>query len=165
MNSTAVTLNATGITNIRTAADAAQALRPLAGDFAFALFAIGIIATGLLAVPVLAGSAAYALSEVMGWRTGLELKPRQAQHFYLVISLAVLAAVGIDFLNVDPMAALFWAAVVNGVVAVPVMTIIMVLASRHTVMGSFMVRRWHRALGWGATAVMAVAAVVMFATL
>jgi Mn2+/Fe2+ NRAMP family transporter len=165
MISTAVTLHANGITNISTAAEAAQALRPLAGDFAFALFATGIIATGLLAVPVLAGSAAYALSEVMGWRTGLELKPRQARHFYLVISLAVLAAVSLDFLNIDPMAALFWAAVVNGVVAVPVMTIIMLLAGRHTVMGSFTVRRWKRALGWGAVAVMAAAAMVMFATL
>ena len=165
MISTAVTLHANGITTISTAAEAAQALRPIAGDFAFALFATGIIATGLLAVPVLAGSAAYALSEVMGWRTGLELKPRQARHFYMVISLAVLAAVGLDFLNIDPMAALFWAAVVNGVVAVPVMTIIMLLAGRHAVMGSFTVRHWHRALGWGAVAVMAGAAAVMFATL
>jgi Mn2+/Fe2+ NRAMP family transporter len=165
MISTAVTLHANGITTIRTAAEAAEALRPIAGDFAFALFATGIIATGLLAVPVLAGSAAYALSEVMGWRTGLELKPRQARHFYLVISLALLAAVGLDFLNIDPMAALFWAAVVNGIVAVPVMTIIMLLAGRQTVMGSFTVRRWKRALGWGAVAVMAAAAMVMFATL
>jgi Mn2+/Fe2+ NRAMP family transporter len=165
MISTAVTLHANGITTIHTAAEAAEALRPIAGDFAFALFATGIIATGLLAVPVLAGSAAYALSDVMGWRTGLELKPRQARHFYLVISLAVLAAVGLDFLNIDPMAALFWAAVVNGVVAVPVMTIIMLLAGRHAVMGAYTVRRWQSALGWGAVAVMAAAAAVMFATL
>jgi Mn2+/Fe2+ NRAMP family transporter len=165
MISTAVTLHANGITTIGTAAEAAGALRPIAGDFAFALFATGIIATGLLAVPVLAGSAAYALSDVMGWRTGLELKPRQARHFYLVISLAVLAAVGLDFLNIDPMAALFWAAVVNGVVAVPVMTIIMLLSRRHAVMGAYTVRRWQSALGWGAVVVMAAAAAVMFATL
>lgn len=165
MISTAVTLHANGITTIHTAAEAAEALRPIAGDFAFALFATGIIATGLLAVPVLAGSAAYALSDVMGWRSGLELKPRQARHFYLVISLAVLAAVGLDFLNIDPMAALFWAAVVNGVVAVPVMTIIMLLAGRHAVMGAYTVRRWQGALGWGAVVVMAAAAAVMFATL
>lgn len=165
MISTAVTLHAAGITTITTAAEAAEALRPLAGDFAFALFATGIIATGMLAVPVLAGSAAYALSEVMGWRTGLELKPRQARHFYGVISLAVLAAVGLDFLNVDPMVALFWSAVVNGVVAVPVMSVIMLLASRRSVMGSFAVAGWHKRLGWAATVVMAVAAAVMFATL
>lgn len=165
MISTAVTLNAAGITNITTAAEAAEALRPLAGDFAFALFATGIIATGLLAIPVLAGSAAYALSEVMGWRTGLELKPRQAQHFYGVISLAVVAALGLDFLDVDPMIALFWSAVVNGVVAVPVMAVIMLLASRRSVMGSFSVKSWHKWLGWAATGLMAIASVVMFATL
>jgi Mn2+/Fe2+ NRAMP family transporter len=165
MISTAVTLNAAGITNITTAAQAAEALRPLAGDFAFALFATGIIATGLLAVPVLAGSAAYALSEVMGWRAGLELKPRQARHFYGVISLAVLAALGLDFLNVDPMIALFWSAVVNGVVAVPVMTVIMLLAGRRSVMGSFAVTGPHKWLGWAATVVMGAAAAVMFATL
>lgn len=165
MISTAVTLNAAGITTITTAAEAAEALRPLAGDFAFALFATGIIATGMLAVPVLAGSAAYALSEVMGWRAGLELKPRQARHFYGVISLAVLAAVGLDFLDVDPMVALFWSAVVNGIVAVPVMSVIMLLASRRSVMGSFAITGWHKRLGWAATVMMAVAAAVMFATL
>ncbi len=165
MISTAVTLNAAGITTITNAADAAEALRPLAGDFAFALFALGIIATGLLAVPVLAGSAAYALSEVMGWRTGLELKPRQAGHFYAVISLSVLAAVALDFLDVDPMVALFWTAVVNGVVAVPVMTVIMLLAERPRIMGSFTIRKAHKWLGWAATLIMALASVVMFATL
>jgi Mn2+/Fe2+ NRAMP family transporter len=165
MISTGVTLHAAGVTDITTAADAAEALRPLAGDFAFALFAIGIIATGLLAVPILAGSAAYALSDAMGWRAGLELKPRQARHFYGVISLAVLAALGLDFLNVDPMIALFWSAVVNGVVAVPVMTVIMLLASRRSVMGRFAVTGLHKWLGWAATLVMGAAAAVMFATL
>lgn len=164
MISTAVTLNAAGITTITTAADAAEALRPLAGEFAFALFALGIIATGMLAVPILAGSAAYALSEVMGWRAGLELKPRQAKHFYGVISLAVIAAVGLDFFDVDPMVALFWSAVVNGVVAVPIMTTIMILAGRRSIMGSFTVRRWHKWLGWAATSLMALASAIMFAT-
>jgi Mn2+/Fe2+ NRAMP family transporter len=165
MIGTGVTLHGAGITNITSAAEAAQALRPLAGEFAFALFATGIIATGLLAVPVLAGSAAYAMSEVMGWRTGLELQPRQARHFYGVITLAVLAAVALDFLHIDPMIALFWSAVVNGVVAVPVMVVIMMLASRRSVMGRFTLARWHGRLGWMATALMALASAVMFATL
>ncbi|MFZ4689533.1 MAG: NRAMP family divalent metal transporter [Polymorphobacter sp.] len=165
MISTAVTLNTAGITTITTAAEAAEALRPLAGEFAFALFAIGIIATGMLAIPVLAGSAAYALSEVMGWRTGLELKPRQARHFYGVICMAVLAAVGLDFLEIDSMTALFLSAVVNGVVAVPVMVVIMVLAGQRSVMGSFVIKRWHARLGWAATGLMALASTVMFATL
>ena len=165
MISTAATLHVAGITTIESAGQAAQALRPIAGDLAFALFAIGIIGTGLLAVPVLAGSAAYALSEALGWRAGLELKPAEARGFYSVIGLAVSAAVLLDFTGVEPIVALYWSAVVNGVVAVPVMAVIMVLASRHAVMGSFMVRRWHRGFGWGATALMGVASVVMFATL
>lgn len=165
MIGTAVTLHESGITNIATAAQAAQALRPVAGDFAFALFAIGIIATGMLAVPVLAGSAAYAVSEAMAWRTGLELKPRDARPFYAVIALAVVAALALDFCNVDPMAALFCSAVVNGVVAVPVMAVIMLLATRRTVMGRFTIGRWTQRFGWAATALMGLASVVMFATL
>lgn len=165
MLGTAATLHAHGITQLNSASDAAQALRPLAGDFAFELFAIGILGTGMLAVPVLAGSAAYALSEAMGWRAGLELKPAEARGFYGVIVAAIGIAVGLDFSGVNPVTALYWAAVVNGVVAVPVMIVIMLLASRHAVMGSFMVRRWHRVFGWGATALMAAASVVMFATL
>ena len=165
MIATAVTLNANGVTNITTAAEAAQALRPVAGEFAFALFAVGIIATGLLAVPVLAGSAAYAVSEVMGWRAGLAFKPRQALPFYGVITMSVVLAVGLDFTGIDPMVALFWSAVVNGVVAVPVMVVIMLLAGRARVMGRFTVRRWQRRLGWAATALMALASAVMFATL
>ncbi len=165
MLGTAVTLHNAGVTNIATAADAAKALRPIAGDLAFALFATGIIATGLLAIPVLAGSAAYALSEVMGWRTGLALKPRQALHFYGVISLATLAAIGLDFAHVDPMQALFWSAVVNGVVAVPVMVVIMLLAQRPAVMGIFALKGWTSRFGWAATALMALASGVMFASL
>ncbi|MBC7505175.1 MAG: divalent metal cation transporter [Sandarakinorhabdus sp.] len=165
MIATAVTLHANGVTNITTAAEAAQALRPVAGNFAFALFALGIIATGLLAVPVLAGSAAYAVSEVMGWRAGLELKPRQALHFYGVIAMSVVFAIGLDFIDIDPMVALFWSAVVNGVVAVPVMVVIMLLAVRPSVMGRFTVGRWTARLGWAATGLMALALAVMFATL
>jgi Mn2+/Fe2+ NRAMP family transporter len=165
MLSTAATLNAHGITRIDSAAQAAEALRPLAGDFAFGLFAIGIIGTGMLAVPVLAGSAAYALSETMGWRAGLELKPKEARGFYGIIAAAILAAMLLDFAGINPIIALFWSAVVNGVVAVPLMVVIMLLATRSRVMGRFAVRGWQRGLGWVATAMMALASAVMFATL
>jgi len=159
---TAATLHAHGITTIATAADAAAALRPIAGDFAFALFACGIIGTGLLAVPVLAGSAAYALAEVMGWRAGLELTPKEAGGFYSIIALAMLAAVFLDFAGIDPMQALFWTAVTNGVVAMPVMVAILVLASRRAVMGGFALRGVQAWLGWGAAALMAAASAAMF---
>ncbi|OYU14964.1 MAG: iron transporter [Alphaproteobacteria bacterium PA4] len=162
MLGTSATLNAHGITHIDSAAQAALALRPLAGDFAFALFAIGIIGTGMLAVPVLAGSAAYALSELMGWRAGLELKPREAQGFYAIIAAAISIALALDFSGVPPILALYWSAIVNGVVAVPVMVVIMLLARRHATMGSFTVRGWHMALGWGAVLLMATASVAMF---
>ncbi len=159
---TAGTLHGAGTTTIATAADAAAALRPIAGDFAFALFALGIIGTGLLAVPVLAGSAAYALSEVMGWRAGLELKPREAAGFYGVIFVAVSAALALDIIGIDPMKALFWTAVVNGLVAVPVMLAIMLLASRRAVMGNFRARGAQALLGWGAVVLMALSAAGMF---
>lgn len=159
---TAATLHGAGTTTIATAADAAAALRPIAGDFAFALFALGIIGTGLLAVPVLAGSAAYALSEVMGWRAGLELKPREAAGFYGVILVAVSAALALDIIGIDPMKALFWTAVVNGLVAVPVMLAIMLLASRRAVMGNFRARGAQALLGWGAVVLMALSAAGMF---
>jgi Mn2+/Fe2+ NRAMP family transporter len=165
MLATAATLNAHGITHIDTAADAAEALRPVAGDFAFALFALGIIGTGLLAVPVLAGSAAYALSETMGWRAGLELKPAEARGFYGLIAAAIIAAMLMNFSAIDPVAALFWCAVINGLVAVPLMVVIMLLAGKHSVMGRFTLSRWHSRFGWAATALMAVAAAVMLATL
>jgi Mn2+/Fe2+ NRAMP family transporter len=158
---TAATLHGAGGVTITTAAQAAAALRPIAGDFAFALFACGIIGTGLLAVPVLAGSAAYALSEVMDWRAGLELEPREAAGFYGVIALAVAAALTIDLVGIDAMQALFWTAVINGVVAVPVMIAIMVLASRNAVMGPFRVRGLQAVLGWGAVLLMAGASAAM----
>lgn len=162
---TAATLHAQGADRLASAADAAAALRPVAGDLAFALFAIGIIGTGLLAVPVLAGSAAYALSEAMGWRAGLELKPKEAIGFYGVIGTAIGTALVFDFADVDPIVALFWTAVVNGVVAVPVMVAVMALATRRQVMNGFRIRRRQLWLGWGAVALMALASAVMFATL
>jgi NRAMP (natural resistance-associated macrophage protein)-like metal ion transporter len=161
---TAATLHAHGITDIQTSSQAAQALRPLAGEFAFALFAMGIIGTGLLTVPVLGGSAAYALGEALGWRVGLAQKPRRAKAFYGTIALATLIGMGMGVLRLDPVKALFWSAVVNGVVAVPLMAMIMVIAVRPAVMGQFVITRWLRGIGWLATAVMALAAIGMFAT-
>jgi Mn2+/Fe2+ NRAMP family transporter len=158
---TAVTLNVAGINDIETAAQAASALRPLAGDFAFILFALGILGVGLIGVPVLAGSAAYALSEAMGWKSGLERKVTDARGFYGVIAVSVLAGLFIQYLPISPMKALFWSAVINGVVAVPLMVVIILLASRKSVMGPFTSGRSIVILGWIATAVMGLAAVLM----
>jgi Mn2+/Fe2+ NRAMP family transporter len=159
---TAVTLHMAGITDINTAADAASALRPLAGDFAFILFALGILGVGLIGVPVLAGSGAYALSETMGWRSGLERKAKDARGFYGIISISVLAALIIQYLPISPMKALFWSAVINGVVAVPLMVVIILLVSNKSVMGAFTAGRPFVALGWIATLIMGAAAVWMF---
>ena len=161
MISTAATLHLHGKTNIATAADAAEALRPVAGDFAFALFCLGIVGTGLLAVPVLAGSAAYAFGESQGWKCGLENKPWEAIGFYSVISVATLLGIGIDLSPLDPMRALIWSAVINGFVAVPIMAAMMFLATRRDQMGRFVVTDGTRALGWSATLVMAIAACSM----
>jgi NRAMP (natural resistance-associated macrophage protein)-like metal ion transporter len=161
---TAATLNAHGITDIQTSAQAAEALRPIAGVFTFAVFAIGIIGLGLLAVPVLAGSAAYALGEALGWPTGLSRLPRDAKAFYGTISVATLLGVSINFINLDPIKALFWAAVINGVVAVPLMVVIMIMATQERVMGAFTLPRPLWAIGWLSTIAMAVAVIVMFAT-
>jgi NRAMP (natural resistance-associated macrophage protein)-like metal ion transporter len=159
---TAVTLNVSGVTNIETAAQAASALRPLAGDFAFLLFAIGILGVGLIGVPVLAGSAAYALAEAMDWKSGLEKKPKNARRFYGVIAVSVLAALVIQYSPISPMKALFWSAVINGLVAVPLIVVIILLASRQSVMGPFTSSRPIMALGWIGAAVMGFAAVLMF---
>jgi len=159
---TAVTLHAAGVTDITTAAQAASALRPLAGDFAFILFAVGILGVGLIGVPVLAGSGAYALSEAMGWRSGLERKTADARGFYGIIAVSVLAALVIQYLPISPMKALFWSAVINGVVAVPLMVVIILLVSKRSVMGAFTASRPIVVLGWIATAVMGAAAVWMF---
>lgn len=160
----AATLNAHGITNIQTSAQAAEALRPIAGVFTFAVFAAGIIGIGLLAVPVLAGSAAYALGEAFGWPTGLSRMPRDAKAFYATIAVATLIGIFINFVGIDPIKALFWAAVLNGVVAVPLMVVIMIMARQRRVMGAFVVTRPLWAMGWLTTGVMAVAVAAMFAT-
>jgi NRAMP (natural resistance-associated macrophage protein)-like metal ion transporter len=161
---TAATLNAHGITDIQTSAQAADALRPIAGVFTVALFAVGIIGIGLLAVPVLAGSAAYALGEALGWPTGLSRLPHDAKAFYSTIAAATLIGIFINFLNVDPIKALFWSAVLNGIVAVPLMAVIMVMAMQPKVMGPFILPRPLWAMGWLTTGVMAVAVAAMFAT-
>ena len=158
---TAVTLHLAGITDIQTAAQAATALRPLAGDSAFLLFTMGLMGVGLIGVPVLAGSAGYALSEAMGWKWGLERKVRDAQGFYAVIIISVLCALGIQYSPISPMKALFWSAVINGVVAVPLMAVIIILASKKSVMGDFTASRPIVILAWVATGIMAVAALGM----
>ena len=159
---TAATLHANGVTEIESAAQAAQALRPIAGDLAFALFAIGIIGTGMLAVPVLAGSAAYAVSEAFGWVVGLDRKPREAKAFYGVIALATLGGVALNFIGIDPMKALYWAAVVNGLLAPPLMFVTMLIASNPVAMGGMPISRGLKFGGWLSTAVMtAVAAVFL----
>jgi Mn2+/Fe2+ NRAMP family transporter len=159
---TAVTLHAAGMTAIQTSADAAEALRPLAGDLAFALFSLGIIGTGLLAVPILAGSAAYAVCESRGWKIGLEHKPREAVGFYTVIGLATLVGLAVDYSPLDPIRALFWSAVLNGVISVPLMAAMMIVVSRRHEMGQFVAPLPLRVLGWFATACMGAAAITMF---
>jgi NRAMP (natural resistance-associated macrophage protein)-like metal ion transporter len=161
---TAATLNVNGITDIQTSAQAADALRPIAGPFAFAIFAMGVIGTGLLAIPVLAGSAAYAVGEALGWPTGLGRRPREAKAFYGVVAVATLVGIGINFTSIDPIKALFWSAVINGVVAVPVMILMMLMAMRPEVMGAFILPRPLQAVGWLSTAVMAFSVVAMLVT-
>jgi len=159
---TAVTLHAAGITSIQTSADAARALRPIAGDLAFALFSMGIIGTGLLAVPVLAGSAAYAACEAHGLPVGLEHKPHDTVGFYSVIGIAMIVGLAVDYSGLDPIKALFWSAVLNGVIAVPLMAAMMIVAARKDEMGEFVAPIVLRIIGWFATACMAAAAVTMF---
>ena len=162
MIGTAATLHAAGKTEIATAADAASALRPVAGHFAFLLFSLGIIGTGLLAIPILAGSAAYAIGDSRGWNTGLENSPGEAKRFYAVIGAATLLGIGIDWSPIDPIKALFWSAVINGVVAVPIMAVMMIVVSRKATMGDYTASAPLLFFGWAATAVMAAAAVAMF---
>jgi Mn2+/Fe2+ NRAMP family transporter len=159
---TAVTLNVAGVKDIETAAQAASALRPLAGDFAYILFALGILGVGLIGVPVLAGSGAYALCEALDWKWGLERRATDARGFYGVIAISVLAGLVIQYSPISPMRALFWSAVINGVVAVPLMVVIILLASKKSVMGAFTAGRSIIILGWIATAIMGAAAVMMF---
>jgi NRAMP (natural resistance-associated macrophage protein)-like metal ion transporter len=161
MITTAATLNANGITDIQSSSQAAEALRPVAGPFAFALFALGIVGTGLLAVPVLAGSAAYAVCEARKWPTGLSRKPLRAKAFYATLTLATLIGVLINFSPINPIKALYWSAVINGVVAAPVMITMMHMTHNPAIMGEFPVSDGLRLVGWIATAVMAVAALIM----
>lgn len=161
---TAATLNANGVTDITSAAQAAEALRPIAGEFAFALFAIGIIGTGLLAVPILAGSAAYAVSETFGWVEGLNRKPREAKAFYAVIALATAGGLALNFIGIDPMRALYWAAVVNGLLAPPLMVVTMLIAQNPKVMGHLTISPLLALGGWVSTLVMfAVAGIFLLA--
>jgi Mn2+/Fe2+ NRAMP family transporter len=162
MLTTAATLHTHGVTDIQTSAQAAEALRPIAGKFAFLLFSMGIIGTGLLAVPVLAGSAAFAVTESFRWRQGLDLTPLRGVRFYGIIAAATLVGVGLGFTQLDPIKALFYAAVINGVISPPIMLVMMRMASNPKIMGEFVVTRRLRILGWVATAVMAVAVAAMF---
>jgi NRAMP (natural resistance-associated macrophage protein)-like metal ion transporter len=162
--STAATLHAAGIVNIQSSGQAAEALRPIGGAATFLLFSLGIIGTGMLAIPVLAGSAAYAVAESFEWRSGLDMKLHEAREFYGIIAVATIGGVVLNFTHLDPMRALIWSAEINGVIAVPIMVIMMLLASREDIMGRFVVRPRLRRLGWAATTVMAVTVVGMFAT-
>lgn len=161
--STAMTLNVAGITNIQTSAQAAEALRPLAGEVTFLLFSLGIIGTGMLAVPVLAGSAAYAVAECFNWPEGLDQKARAAKRFYGIIALATLGGVVLDFTSIDPVQALIWSAVINGVIAIPIMAVMMIMASRPEIMGAFVIKKKLRILGWSATGLMLITVITMFA--
>ena len=161
MLTTAATLYVNGITDIQTSRDAALALRPIAGKFAFVLFAAGIVGTGLLAIPVLAGSAAYAVAGAFGWRAGLDLPLGLGWRFYGIIATSTLIGAAIGISEVNPIRALYWAAVLNGVVSVPIMIVMMRMATRHDVMGLFVVTRRLKWLAWAATAVMALAVAAM----
>jgi NRAMP (natural resistance-associated macrophage protein)-like metal ion transporter len=162
MLTAAATLNAHGIHDVASSAQAASALKPIAGELAFVLFALGIVGTGLLAIPVLAGSAAYALAGTFHWKSSLELEFSAARKFYSIIIVATLAGVGIVFTSIDPMRALFWSAVINGVIAVPVMAMMMLVASSPRIMGKLPISRPLRVLGWLCTGVMLVAVLAMF---
>jgi NRAMP (natural resistance-associated macrophage protein)-like metal ion transporter len=159
---TASVLHAHGVTNINSATQAAEALRPLAGDATFALFALGIIGTGLLAVPVLAGSAAYGVAEVFGWRATLEAKAPDAVGFYSIIAAATAIGFGLGFTGIDAIHMLVWSAVLNGIVAVPIMAMMMVIVANPTLMGRFKARTWLVVLGWIGTAIMGVAVIALF---
>jgi len=162
---TAATLHAHGVTDIQTSAQAAEALKPIAGVATFVVFAMGIVGTGLLAVPVLAGSAAYATGEAFGWHVGLARKLGRAPSFYATIAIATVIGAALNFTPIDPIKALFWSAVINGVVAVPVMAMMMLLATRPKIMGRFTLTRGLVIVGWVATGVMALAAVGMIVTI
>lgn len=157
----AATLNTHHVTDIQSSAQAAEALEPVAGKFAELLFVIGIVGTGLLAVPVLAGSAAYGLGEAFRWPTGLARKPKDAKAFYATIAIATMLGVALNFTPINPIQALFWSAVVNGVVAVPIMVVMMLMSVNKAVMGEHTIGGWLWGLGWLSTAIMALCAIGM----
>ena len=164
MITTAATLHAHGDTDIQSSTQAAAALKPIAGELASLIFAVGIVGTGLLAIPVLAGSAAYAVAEGRRWKVGLAREPREAAAFYTTLAVAALFGIGINFTPVNPIKALYWSAVINGVVAVPVMVILMLMTADRKIMGEFTIGGALRVMGWLATAAMALCVVGMFAT-
>jgi NRAMP (natural resistance-associated macrophage protein)-like metal ion transporter len=161
---TAATLHAAGITHIETAGQAAEALRPIGGPATFLMFSLGIIGTGMLAVPVLAGSAAYAVAESFEWSSGLDSKVHEAREFYGIVAVATIGGVILNFAHLDPIRALVWSAEINGVIAIPIMTVMMMLAVRQDIMGQFVIRPRLRSLGWTATGVMTFTVLAMFAT-
>ena len=158
---TSAVLNAHGVTNINSATQAAEALRPLAGDFTFLLFALGIIGTGMLAIPVLAGSAAYGVSEAFGWPATLEARAPDAVGFYTIIAAATAIGFGLGFTGIDAIHMLVWSAVLNGIVAVPIMAMMMVVVTNFKLMGRFTAKPWLIALGWIGTALMALAVIAL----
>jgi Mn2+/Fe2+ NRAMP family transporter len=158
---TAVTLHVSGVTDVQTAAQAAEALRPVAGDFAFYLFALGILGVGAIGVPVLAGSAAYAIAETMGWPVGLEADVRDAHGFYGVIAGSMIAGLALGFTPINPIKALFYSAIINGVVAAPLTVLVVLLASRRSILGQYTASRSTLVLGWITALLMACASVGM----
>jgi NRAMP (natural resistance-associated macrophage protein)-like metal ion transporter len=163
--SAAVTLHGAGITNIQTSAQAAEALRPLGGPLTFLLFSLGIVGTGMLAVPVLAGSAAYAVTESFDWKTGLDMRVHEAKEFYGIIALATVGGVLLNFTNLDPIRALLWSADINCVIAVPIMAVMLKVGTDRNIMGSFAIGSRLRNLGWATTALMGVTVGALFATM
>lgn len=164
MLTTAATLHAHGITDIQTTAQAAEALRPLAGPFAFMMFALGVIGTGLLAVPVLSASSAYALGEALEWPVGLGRRPREAKAFYATLAVATLIGAIMNFTGIDPIRALFWSAVLNGIIAVPLMFVMMFMADDRRIMGNHTLPISLKTLGWFASVVMLLAVIALFVT-
>ncbi len=164
MMTTAATLHSHGLTDIQTSAQAAEALRPLAGPLAFTVFALGIVGTGLLAVPILAASSAYAVGEALNWHVGLGRRPREAKAFYATLACATLIGALMNFTGIDPIKALFWSAVLNGVISVPMMFVMMHMATSTKIMGDHTIPRFLKSMGWIATGVMTVIVLAMLAS-
>jgi Mn2+/Fe2+ NRAMP family transporter len=162
---TASTLYRSGARDVETSRQAAEALRPLAGEWAYVLFTVGIVATGLLSVPILAGSASFAVAELFKWPSGLALRPRQAWRFYVVIAISFVAGMAFDLFDLNPIRLLVFSAVLNGLLAPPLMILVMLVGNNRSIMGKHVNGFWLNVLGWTATAVMTAAAVAYFASL